>query len=798
MLKSMDQTTHSGCYHCGLPLVPGQTFATKVLGEARKMCCPGCKAVAESIVNNGLEDYYRFRTEPAVKGDEQLSETLNKLDAFDAEEIQKEFVFHQGDLKEIQLSIEGISCAACAWLIEKQLAKTPGIKQVAVNVASRRAVVSWIDDQLSLSNILRAIEKIGYHALPFQADVHEEAYQKENKAFLKKLGLSGLMTMQVMMLAIGLYFGLFGYIEPTTKEYFHWISLLLTTPVVVYAGAGFYKSAINGVKNKVLNMDFSITVAVWGTFVSSAWATFKNAGDIYFESVCMFIFLLLVSRYLEHRSRHKSAQISANMLKYIPVSATILENQQTRSVLAKHLETGQLVLVKAGETIPVDGIIVDGSTSIDEAMLTGEFNLVSKTSGDQVFGGTVNQGNSITIKVEKQLKHALVNQILRMQETAMASKPQIARYADQASQHFVLIVSIIALVSYLVWLSVDADRAYWIAIAVLVATCPCALGLATPSALGCAMAKLNKNGIMLKQADVLEKLEDIQTVVFDKTGTLTRGEFSIVRTESFHSEITTTELRKTAASLEAFSEHPIAQAFKNDGALLTVKEVNVISGYGIEGKIDGKTYRIGHSGFMTHLEESSHGWASVFLESEQALLGGFRLEDKVREDAKLTINNLSPIKSVILSGDNKENVTRVAREIGVRESHFQQPPEQKLAFVEQLQQNNQATMMVGDGINDAPVMAKANVSVAMGNAADMAKRSADVILLGNRLTVLNDLFDMAHQARKKVKQNMGWAIGYNLVVLPLAVAGLLTPWMAVIGMSLSSIIVVTNSTRLLR
>ena len=544
-------------------------------------------------------------------------------------------------------------------------------------------------------------------------------------------------------------------------------------------------------------MDFSITVAVWGTFVSSAWATVQNTGDIYFESVCMFIFLLLVSRYLEHRSRHKAAMVSANMLKYIPVTATVVENGQTKGVLAKHLEEGQEVVVKPGETIPVDATIIEGYSAIDEAMLTGEFEPVEKTIGDQVYGGTINQTSTLTLKVKTKLKYALVNQILRMQEVAMASKPKIALFADRASQHFVLIVSIIAIVSYVCWQFYQPERAYWIAIAVLVATCPCALGLATPSALGCAMARLNKYGVMLKQADVLEKLEEVDQVVFDKTGTLTEGRFSIANVKVLRNQVSETEIFDIAASLEAYSEHPIAKAFERERPLLRASKIGVVAGNGIEGDVNGIRYRIGRKDYMHHKVEDELTWASVFLENDDGILAAFSLQDKLRDDAASMIARLAPRKSTILSGDALTNVEQVADTLGIDEILSQQTPTQKLAYMEQKQREGKNVMMVGDGINDAPVMAKAGVSVAVGNAADMAKRSADIILIGNKLSVLPELFFMAKLTRQKVKQNMIWAIGYNLLVLPLAVFGYLTPWMAVIGMSLSSIIVVTNSTRLL-
>ena len=793
----MDQCSPSSCYHCALPVPKGSHFTAVVLGKTQPMCCPGCQAVAEAIVENGLEDYYRFRTEPALKGDEQLAQTLDKLTAFDNEQIQQDFVSEQGQKREIQLTVEGISCAACGWLIEKQLSKMTGISQVAVNVAARRATISWFPEQLKLSQILQHIEKIGYHALPFQIDEHEASYRREYKAFLKKLGLSGLMTMQVMMLAIGLYFGLFGHIDEATKHYFHWVSLLLTTPVVVYAGSSFYVSAWKAVKSGHVNMDLSITLAVWGTFISSAWATISHQGDVYFESVSMFIFLLLISRFLEHRSRHRAAQISANMLKYVPVSATLYDQGNTTTVLARTLQPGQQLLVKPGETIPVDADVVEGDSLVDESMLSGEFAPVAKAPGDGVYGGTVNQSGALIINVKTALKHALVNQIVRMQELALAQKPKAALFADRASSAFVYLVLAIAAVSYLAWHFIEPERAFWIAIAVLVATCPCALGLATPSALTSAMAVLNRHGILLKRADVLDKLSDIDTLVMDKTGTLTKGHFSVAKQQILGAR-SAFDVMDIAASLEAHSEHPISQAFSGP-SLHKVSDIKVVPGMGLEGTIDGLRYRIGSALFMQHDVPEHLSWASVFIEDQTHLLAAYQLSDALKPEVKDVLDDtLSPLQPILLSGDTHASVEQAAQSLGIVEYHAAQRPEQKLAFIETLQRKGQNVIMLGDGINDAPVLAGAGVSVAVGNAADMAKRSADVILLGESLSPLPHLFSMAQRTRRKIKQNMAWAIGYNLLILPLAVAGYLTPWMAVIGMSASSIIVVLNSVRLLR
>ncbi len=787
------------CYHCGLPVDTEQRYAAVILGQTRKMCCPGCQAVAESIVANGLEDYYRFRTEKADKGSTQNAEILAKLKAYDHPDLQQEFVIDEGQYKSIQLTVEGISCAACAWLIEKQLQKIAGIHRITVNVSARRAYIQWDNSLISLSEIIETLGHIGYRALPFQIDTHESSYRKESKQFLKRLGLAGLMTMQVMMLAIGLYFGLFGSIDAETQDYFHWISLILTTPVVVYSGFEFYRSAFIALRAKTVNMDLSVSVAILGTYVSSAWATFTHTGQIYFESVCMFIFLLLISRYLEHKSRYQASLISANMIKYVPVTANIIENGTITQGLAKHLQPNQEVLVKPGETIPVDGVIVSGASNVDESMLTGEAIPVNKKLNDEVFGGTVNQSGTITIKVTKVLKYALVNQILRMQEQALTAKPRIAHYADRASQHFVYWVLAIAAVSYVVWLSIDPQRAFWIAIAVLVATCPCALSLATPSALTCAIARLNRQGLLVKRADVLEGLADIDTVVFDKTGTLTQGHFAIEHIHTF-AELSGSQVTQLIASIEAYSEHPLARAFKDVETQFKVVQIVNRPGQGVEGTVDSLNVQVGSAKFVNApaslLEQAP--LANVWLKVDGQIVGAVTVIDGIKSDAQELVQQLKRYSVALLSGDSKNRVDEVADQLAIETRLFAQTPQQKLQYIQSLQAQGKSVLMVGDGINDAPVLAQANVSIAVGGAGDFAKRSADVLMINDKLAVLSSLFQVSAEVRRKVKQNMAWAIGYNIVILPLAVFGWLSPWMAVIGMSLSSIIVVVNSTRLLK
>ncbi|MAH56809.1 MAG: heavy metal translocating P-type ATPase, partial [Aestuariibacter sp.] len=584
-------SNNTPCYHCGLPAEKDSPYKATVLGQPRVLCCLGCQSVAEAIVDNGLENYYQFRTEPAAKGESEILETLDKLAVYDDPALQEDFVYQEGKHNQIQLTVEGITCAACGWLIEKQLARVQGISQVAVNVAERRAMVTWEPDNIALSGILKALKRIGYKALPFQPDQHEASYLTEQKQFLKKVGLAGLMTMQVMMLMTGLYFDLFGSIEAETRQYFYWVALVLTTPVVLYSGSTFYLGAIKAISARTVNMDVPVTIAIFGTYIAGLKATLLKTGEVYFESICMFIFLLLLSRYLEHRSRHQATQISANMMQYIPVTAHRLEpNGQLSDCLAKHLQTDDTVIVKSGETIPVDGEILEGVSAIDESMLTGEFEPVTKQAGHTVYGGTVNQQSTLTIKVKQPLKHALVNQIIRLQSSAMANKPKVAQMADTFSSYFVSAVLVVSAATFAFWYWQGNEDAFWIAIAVLVATCPCALGLATPSALTCAMARLNKQGVLLKRADALEQLTTIDTIALDKTGTLTAGQFSL---QQVHVANGYTEelVLQVAASLESRSEHPISKAFAHDN-LLSVSEFEVTAGGGISGVVSGQKWHM--------------------------------------------------------------------------------------------------------------------------------------------------------------------------------------------------------------
>ncbi len=795
------------CFHCHQPLPDHYVIEADVLAQTQRFCCYGCQAVAQAIVANGLEDYYRFRTQPAA----QASETEvvpAELALFDEPDLQQDFVHQQGDSQEIELTIEGISCAACGWLIEKQLIKTAGVRQIAVNVSQRRALLRWDSQQTRLSTLLARLKKIGYQGFPFQPDEHEASYHREQQQFVKKLGLAGIMTMQVMMLMAAHYFDWLGSMTPVMRQYFNWIALLLTTPVVLYCGSVFYTGAFKALAARTVNMDVPITLAIGITYVSGLWATWLQTGQVFFESICMFIFLLLLSRFIEHKSRYQAMQISANMLKYMPVSATKITGDEHTSVLARKLMYGDHILIRPGEIIPVDGGILNGSTHVDEAMLTGESTPVTKHPGDSVFGGTLNREHSITIKVTATLTASLISQIVRLQSQAMASRPAVAVLADKLATGFVTIVLLIAAATFGYWYSQGNPEALWITVAVLVATCPCALGLATPTALTCAMARLNRHGILLKRSDVLETVDTIDTVAFDKTGTLTRGDFRIVN--AWYAQPGEADaVLSMACRLEQHSQHPLATAFTDVTATQAPKPVCDLAsdspvtvqshpGSGLSATYQQNYYKIGSAAFTQMTDVSLPFTANVLMTCNDRLIGAWHIADSVKPEVHQVLQTLNDKHCCILSGDSQSNARSTADELGIQTVYASLSPANKLNTLRHMQHLQHNVMMVGDGINDAPVLSQANVSVAVGNGTDIAKASADIIFLNESLSSLSILFKISKQTRRIIRQNFGWALGYNICVLPLAVSGILQPWMAVVGMSLSSIIVVINSTRLIR
>lgn len=791
------------CFHCGLPVPDGIDLHVEIQGEDREMCCYGCQAVAEAIVSNKLEAYYSHRTTTNDRPDELVPAELAELIVYDDETLQQTFVSeHSGSTKEASLILEGIVCAACVWVNERYVGQLPGVVSFSVNYSTHRAQLVWDDEQIKLSDVLAAIAAIGYHAHPFDPARQEQIHRKERSVAIRKLGVAGVGAMQVMMLAVAMYVGDYQGMDDDIRGLMEWASLVITIPVLLYSAQTFFRSAWGDLRRKRLGMDVPVSIAILGAFSASVWHTVIGDGEVYFDSVTMFTFFLLLGRFLEMSARHKAGQAADELVKLMPSTAHLRRDGEFVSVPVTELRTGDEVLIKPGESVPADGMITEGGSSVNESLLTGESVPQARTIGDQLIGGTVNIESPLTMRVEKLGAETVLASISRLLEQAQSQKPAIAALANRVAAWFVAALLVVATVVYGVWYFQAPEEAFRITLSVLVVTCPCALSLATPVALTAVTGGLTSLGVLVTRGTALETLARVSDIIFDKTGTLTHGQLELASV----TVLETMDVEKAhaiAAGLEAFSEHPVGEAIKRGVSAEPCHEVNVVTAQGVEGHCGGVRYKLGKWDFAVGAGEAPEieGQATgtvVYLGSEGKALAAFLLTDTLREEAVETIHRLSRhgVRSHLLSGDQERVVSAVASELKIDDAHGAQLPADKLEYVKQLQKQGQVVAMVGDGVNDAPVLAGAHVSIAMGSGAQLAQASSDIVLLSENLGHLDEAIQKARKTLKIIRQNLTWAIGYNLVALPLAAAGFIAPWMAAIGMSLSSLIVVLNALRL--
>ncbi len=698
------------------------------------------------------------------------------------------------------ISVSDMHCAACAGKIRRALTTLDGIEATHINPVRRQVLVEHgrATDPLQ---ILNTIESAGFTPTLAGLDDHDE----RQRDLLKRLGIAGLAMMQVMMAAIALYAGSFDGIEPAYERLLQFTSLLFTIPVVCYSAVPFFTSALSSIRGGGLNMDVPIALAISIAFSVSLHATLTGGSDVFYDSVVMFTFLLLGARYIDNRLQRRF-DLTGQLLSALPSTALRIEAGERQPVPVAELAPGDQIWVPEGAQIPVDGTL-DGNTALlDEAVLTGESDWVEKQTAETVYAGTLNRGAGFGLTATRTVDESRIADIAQLAEQAEVGQARITRITDRIAGIFIPSVLALAALTFVIWQFVDPSRALMAMLTVLVVSCPCALSLATPAALTAAMTRLRQLGVVLTNSEALERVLDVNRVYIDKTGTLTTSRPAILHTEVLDSGMNQAECLTLATALQRYSSHPYATAFEHAGADSgpgwTVEDVETVTGGGVRGWISADAggpsaeFRIGSASFAGASGEADD--RSVYLARAGWVIARFDLSNQVRPDAMASVTALKNlgIAPVMLSGDSPERCAETAAVLGI-DFLARQTPEAKLAAIHADQQRGARVLMLGDGINDVPVLAGADVSAAVVEASDLVKSRSDVLLLSRRLAPLTDLFRVARQTRSITLQNLIWAAAYNLTAIPVAALGLMPPWLAALGMAASSTLVMLNATRLL-
>lgn len=778
------------CYHCGEVIPQGTNFQAQVAGKVRSVCSQNCLKTVEWIDQTGLSDFYRLRQGPSQR---QLQD--DSADAWLKPELFKQVVSDKGQGQyEICLLMEGMHCAGCVWLIERVLLKLGGISDIQINPVTRRAVFTFDSNKVKLPVILQALRHAGYNPRPLETSTLDDARTQESRDLLKRLLVAGFGMMQVMTYAFVLYMENFGELPGGTKDLFRWLGFLVSTPVVFYSAAPFYKHAFSALKMKMLNMDLPIAIAITAVYSTSIYQAMMFQGEVYFESVTMLVFFLLSGRYVEMRARHHSVDNADALVKLTPTFAEKrLADGTLQTVPVMELQVGDIVQVQEGAHVPADGTLLTARALMDEALLSGEATARSRLKDDAIIAGSLVLEGPIDIQITRVGADTFLSTLANLSTKAQTQRPRLTRRSEKLTANFVLRVLIITAFTLVGWLWYDPNQALEATIALLVVACPCALGLAAPAAITRALGVLAKRNVLVIKPDALETLTQIDTAIFDKTGTLTEPHLITHNVD--------TAALQLAASLARESQHPLSRALvaANSEPLLAVSDVKSFPGMGLEGTVNGRRLRLGQAKFVLDEEQAQdYQQASLVVGEDGKLLASFTMDEKLREDAIVTINQLQgqQISAEILSGDSESRVQNIAQQLGLTQYHGRQLPADKLSYVQQLHQQNKRVMVVGDGSNDAPVLAGADVSVALTSGAELAQANADVLLCDGKLSNLVFTHKVAFETQRILKQNEFWAISYNTLAMPAAALGFIPPWLAAIFMSLSSLFVVLNALRI--
>ena len=783
----MNAALEAHCFHCGEAL-PAHPPTVCLDGALRPVCCLGCGAAAQWIRDAGLADYYRLRAADGARVDADAGDFLT----WDRADVQAGHAVDTPEGRQITVVVEGMRCAACAWLIDRALVREPGVIDVGANAVTGRVRLSWDPSRTPLSRVLVRLASLGYRPHLAQGEAAERERRRERNRLIARLGVAALGATQAMMFAEALYLDTAGEMSVPTRDFFRWITFLVSTPVVFFSGWPFIAGMAAELRHRRPGMDTLVATSVLLAYFASLWQTLRGGAHVWFDAAVMFVLFLLAARFLEQMARRQASARLDTLARAQPALAWRIGREGREQVPVAALAVDDVVEVGAGDVVPADGALMDAPASFDESLLTGESEPVARQPGEPLYAGSVCRESAARLRVQRIGSDTRLSQLTRAVEQAQAQRPRVARLADAVATRFVLALFIAAAAVFYAWWQIEPARAFEVALAVLVVSCPCALSLAVPAALAPAHGTLARMGVLALGADALESLARVDTVLLDKTGTLTLGRPQLVQALSVDGGDVAPWL-DVAAALEQGAGHPIAAAFSHR-RVPAAQRVRAFPGEGVSGEVDGRAWRLGRAGFAIHGEDDGALWLG------DGILGvaRFTLADTVRPEAAQAVAALRAmgIAPHILSGDGAAAVAAVAQAVGVDSARARQSPEDKLSAVRALQSRGHRVLMLGDGINDAPVLAGADVSMAMADGAPLAHRSADLVLTGSSLMRVPQAVALARRSQRIIRQNLAWALAYNLVALPFAAMGWVNPGLAALGMATSSLVVTANALRL--
>ena len=814
MTEPAEPAQHAGCFHCGLDIPSGIHLHSELAGKSRQFCCFGCQSVCNAIFAAGLQGYYKRTPEGVLLA--PPPEPPKDIEIYDIDEVQQEFITIQGESRDIHLLVEGIHCAACVWLIERAMQRTPGVELAQVNLAGKRMRLRWDNRRVKLSELLRALARIGYSAVPYDPESAEGIIKRANRAMLFRMFFAAFTMMNMLWISIALYSGAS---DDEFRDFFHWVGFALATPTLLYSGFPFYRGAWGGLRAGRLTMDLPITLGLSVTYFYSLYITLSGStvGEVYFDTVTNLIFVILVGRYLEGMFRHQAVSATRRLIELQPRVATVLQGDEEKMTPIRAVKVGERVLIKPGYKVPVDGVVVHGHSSVDESMLSGESSPVSKSVGAKVAAGTLNTSGALIVEVTATLQDTMLAKIIRLVEDAQSSKAPIQRVADSIVPWFVLATLLLAMVTFFWWNPHNFEIALMAATSVLIITCPCALGMATPMSIAVASGLAAKHGILVKNGLVLETLSKVTHFVFDKTGTLTEGKMRVSQILT-GAQVDADAVLTRAAAVERYAEHSVALAIVREAdehklsyKSLLVAEFHATAGLGVAATVAGQAILLGSAQWLsrnqvaldTQLCARADALEQQVMTSVHCAIAGQHvavlvMADTLRADAQAMVDALRAegISMTLLSGDRKAVAEAVAAQLGGMDVIAEVLPQDKDRVIQQLQQRGAIVAMVGDGINDAPALIRADVGIALGSGTDVSVESADIVLMHNELDKVRLATLLSRRTLRTIKQNIGLSFIYNAIMVPLAMMAKVTPLVAAITMPISSLVVIGNAARI--